>query len=344
MGIYGNVDITIQRHLPPCHMLSGLRRSAFTVAMEKSAAEAIWESASHMGFVDPTPSIAGAVIVAPKEGQKAPKELHLLDQSSFRQLMLAARGVAKTVIKKSSDVQRCALVADCASRGFLHAAVLPLAGVGKDWSQVLAHEEEFHEGYPGYVTSKNGPRAEDQELEDIQDKLISASGSTRSPKSHPDKRFDGDPADSNLFARLVRGELQQWRIWEDEHAVAFLTPFPSTPGFAVVVPRSHLSSDVLGLEEEDDYLRLMDASRTVGLRLVTALGARSFAVVCEGYEIDYAHVKVIPIHKSTVTNRAEVVGETAKTYSGFVHSMPGQKVDDEYLKRWMDCYTAKKTV
>ena len=65
--------------------------------------------------------------------------------------------------------------------------MLPLAGLGMDWSQVLAHEEEFHEGYPGYVTSKNGPRAEDQELEDIQDKLISASGSTRSPKSHPDK-------------------------------------------------------------------------------------------------------------------------------------------------------------
>ena len=65
-------------------------------------------------------------------------------------------------------MQRCALVADCASRGFVHAAVLPLAGLGKDWTPVLAQEEEFHEGYPGYVTSKNGPRAKDQDLEDIQ--------------------------------------------------------------------------------------------------------------------------------------------------------------------------------
>ena len=112
--------------------------------------------------------------------------------------------------------------------------------------------------------------------------MISASGSTRSTKSYPDKRFDGDPADSNLFARIVRGELQQWRIWEDEHTVAFLTPFPSTPGLAVVVPRSHLSSDILCLEKEDDYLRLMNASRTVGLHLMKALGAESFAVVCEG--------------------------------------------------------------
>ena len=59
-------------------------------------------------------------------------------------------------------------MADCTSRGFLHAVVLPLAGLGKDWSPVLAHEEEFHEGYPGYVTSKNGPKAKDHDLEAVQ--------------------------------------------------------------------------------------------------------------------------------------------------------------------------------
>ena len=55
-------------------------------------------------------------------------------------------------------------------------------------------------------------------------------------------------------------------------------------------------------------------------------------------------MKVIPIHKSAVAGcRAVVVGETAKNYSGFVDSKPGQKVNDEYLKRWMDCYAEKKT-
>ena len=68
------------------------------------------------------------------------------------------------------------------------------------------------------------------------------------------------------------------------------------------------------------------------------------SLFCFSYEIDYAHVKVIPIHKSTVTSRAKVVGEAAKTYSGFVDSMPGQKVDEEYLKRWVDCYSEMKTV
>ena len=90
-------------------MLSGLRRWAVTVAMDKSTAKAIWESASHVAFVDPTPCIAGAVIVAPKEDQKVPKELHSLDHNSFRQLMLAARGVAKTIVKKGGHIHTCVI-------------------------------------------------------------------------------------------------------------------------------------------------------------------------------------------------------------------------------------------
>ena len=68
------------------------------------------------------------------------------------------------------------------------------------------------------------------------------------------------------------------------------------------------------------------------------------SLFCFSYEIDYAHVKVIPIHKSTFTSGTKVVGEAAKTYSGFVDSMPGQKVDKEYLKRWLDCYSEMKTI
>ena len=68
------------------------------------------------------------------------------------------------------------------------------------------------------------------------------------------------------------------------------------------------------------------------------------SLFCFSFEIDYAHVKVIPIHKSTVASGAKVVGEAAKTYSGFVDSMPGQKVDKEYLEGLVDCYSGMKTL
>jgi hypothetical protein len=48
-----------------------------------------------------------------------------------------------------------------------------------------------------------------------------------------DYLFEGDQSDNNLFARIVRGELPQWRVWEDDQHVAFLTPYANTPGFTV---------------------------------------------------------------------------------------------------------------
>ena len=48
-----------------------------------------------------------------------------------------------------------------------------------------------------------------------------------------DNTFFGDKSDANLFARIVRGEIPQRRIWESKQHVAFLTPFANTPGMTL---------------------------------------------------------------------------------------------------------------
>ncbi|KAK4920946.1 hypothetical protein LTR66_016700, partial [Elasticomyces elasticus] len=45
-----------------------------------------------------------------------------------------------------------------------------------------------------------------------------------------DTGFKGSPSAENLFARLVRGEIEQWGFWEDSEHIAILTPFGNTPG------------------------------------------------------------------------------------------------------------------
>ncbi len=52
------------------------------------------------------------------------------------------------------------------------------------------------------------------------------------------------------------GEIPQYRVWEDIHHVAFLTPWPNTPGFTVLIPRKHLSNDIFSLQE-DDYIGML---------------------------------------------------------------------------------------
>uniref|UniRef100_A0A665T1W3 HIT domain-containing protein n=1 Tax=Echeneis naucrates TaxID=173247 RepID=A0A665T1W3_ECHNA len=86
-----------------------------------------------------------------------------------------------------------------------------------------------------------------------------------------------------LFSRIVRGEEQQWRVWDDERHVAFLTPFPNSPGFTVLVPRRPLTSDIFRLEKAD-YEGLVLAARKVSQLLEQSLGANGVA-----NEIIYVH-------------------------------------------------------
>ena len=46
------------------------------------------------------------------------------------------------------------------------------------------------------------------------------------------------PYDSqNIFARILRGEMPCHKVFEDEHALAFLDIFPRAEGHTLVIPR-----------------------------------------------------------------------------------------------------------
>jgi len=40
---------------------------------------------------------------------------------------------------------------------------------------------------------------------------------------------------STVFDKIVSGEMKSWTVWEDDEYMAFLTPFPNTPGHTVVI-------------------------------------------------------------------------------------------------------------
>ncbi len=137
-----------------------------------------------------------------------------------------------------------------------------------------------------------------------------------------------------LFCRLVAGSEHAWTVWEDEAHMAFLTPFPNTPGFTVVVPKRHLGSYVLSLEP-DDYLSLLLAARQVALLLDRTLGTRRTGLIAEGMGVDHAHVKLFPMH-GVPDGPWTAVHSTVRTfydrYQGFIASHDGPRMPDEQLE------------
>ncbi|XP_034437483.1 uncharacterized protein LOC117759445 isoform X3 [Hippoglossus hippoglossus] len=202
------------------------------------------------------------------------------------------------------------------------------------WRPHLAGEEEHNAQDPGYCTSKTAPRWSDSSLTEIQTKIRAK---LPSPDAPPNLTFLGaDPAHPGLFSRIVRGEEQQWRVWEDEGHVAFLTPFPNSPGFTVLVPRRPLTSDIFRLEKTD-YEGLVLATKKVSRLLEEGLGASGVGLIFEGFEIDYAHAKLIPLFSPPSSRAGSDITEPSTprfypTYPGYVSSEDGPEASLEGLK------------
>ena len=43
--------------------------------------------------------------------------------------------------------------------------------------------------------------------------------------------------DNNVFAKIIRGELPAFKVFEDERAIAFMDAMPQSDGHTLVVPR-----------------------------------------------------------------------------------------------------------
>ncbi|XP_045913583.1 uncharacterized protein LOC123975837 [Micropterus dolomieu] len=294
----------------------------------KSFSDVIWETDELVAYLDPSPWIPGSTILTNKTLNGA-SNIFQLATPDFVAMLQAAKAVASLLCERLG-VQRCALVFNPIPDQPAQIRLLPLHGIEPKWQPHLANEEEFHTFHPGYCTSKSGPRWDDEALAQVQAKIRNGLPTANAP---PCFDFFGDASHDNLFSRIVRGEQQQWRVWEDSEHVAFLTPYPNTPGLTVVVPRKPLSSDIFKLQEAD-YKALILATYKVARLLEEGMRARGVALIFEGFEIDYAHAKLIPVLPSPDgTNPAELQPECFQSYPGYVSSLDGPAADPEALKK-----------
>lgn len=205
--------------------------------------------------------------------------------------------------------------------------LIPLHGLHEQWSPWLADDGTGYRSFvPTYITSTSGPLCDDRVLNDMVKKL----GGVKNPSYE----YLGNVSDDGLFVKLVKGEIKQWRIWENETYVAFLTPFPNCPGCAVLISRKRLTSNVFKMELED-YELLMEQIPKVRDLIQSGLECTNVGVVFEGMEIDYTHVKFFP---NEPKNGNESHVKYQEIYPGYVTNLNGPLVDAARLNEWRKLY------
>lgn len=136
----------------------------------------------------------------------------------------------------------------------------------------------------------------------------------------------------NIFEEIVAGSRKAWTVWEDDNYLAFLTPFPNTPGFTVVIPKQNPGDYVFDLDDTA-YSGLLQATRKVAKLLEKAFETPRVAMVFEGTGVSHVHAKLIPLH-------GKLAGETGvwskhqefyAEYPGYLTTVEGPLMSDAQL-------------
>ena len=137
--------------------------------------------------------------------------------------------------------------------------------------------------------------------------------------------------DANLFAKILRGEIPAYKVYEDDKSLAFLDIMPRSPGHTLVIPKSQ-ARNILDVAP-DDLCHVMQVTQKVARAAIGTFGAegvtiQQFNESAGGQVVFHLHVHVIP-RKAGVPlkppaserEKPEVLAEQAKRLSAALAAM-----------------------
>jgi len=104
--------------------------------------------------------------------------------------------------------------------------------------------------------------------------------------------------DSNIFARILRGEIPAKKIYEDDHVLAFHDAFPKAPLHALIIPKGkYINIDEFSKKaSEEEIIAFYRAIPKVVEAL--GLGEKGFRTIANtgpdgGQEVPHFHIHII---------------------------------------------------
>jgi histidine triad (HIT) family protein len=102
---------------------------------------------------------------------------------------------------------------------------------------------------------------------------------------------------NNIFAKILRGEIPSIRVYEDEHAIAFMDVMPQGTGHTLVLPRAP-SRNMLDADPKT-FGPLMAVVQKIARAVKKAFEADGVTIIqfnepAAGQTVFHLHIHVIP--------------------------------------------------
>jgi histidine triad (HIT) family protein len=107
---------------------------------------------------------------------------------------------------------------------------------------------------------------------------------------------------NNPFAKILRGEFPSYKVYEDDHTLAFLDIMPRCPGHTLVIPKAP-ARNILDIAPED-FAHVARAAQKTARAAMTAFKAdgitvQQFSEAAGGQVVFHLHMHVMPRHDGT---------------------------------------------
>ena len=96
----------------------------------------------------------------------------------------------------------------------------------------------------------------------------------------------------SIFAKIIRGDIPCYKIYEDNKTFAFLDIHPESIGHVLVIPKKEVDK-IYDLPDED-YQALMATVKKISKHMEEKLSARILWKVV-GTDVPHAHVHLMPL-------------------------------------------------
>ena len=139
-----------------------------------------------------------------------------------------------------------------------------------------------------------------------------------------------------IFCKIVKSEAPWHKIWENEKHLAFLSIFPNTEAFTVVITKKHYPSYAFDIPE-DVLTDLVIASKKVAKLLDNKLNdVGRTGMIFEGFGVNHIHTKLFPMHGTKIKGWKPIksnVNHYFEKYEGYISSHDYKRADDEKLAK-----------
>jgi len=134
--------------------------------------------------------------------------------------------------------------------------------------------------------------------------------------------------DNCIFCKIVKGEIDSVKIWEDNDFMAILDVNPNTKGMTLILTKNHYDSYAFDMPD-NIYSKFLLASKKVGKLLEKGLNVKRVAMVMEGTGVNHAHIKLYPLYGNEQENKETIFFDK---YPGYLSTKLGPAANINKLK------------